>query len=360
MPVSTLEALQAPDFNAAALERFVEQFTAIAPYRAYCEARGTTPDTCADWRRIPLLPVSALKTAAVQVAEAVADPRVVFETSGTTDGNPGTVRLADTRWYDAALKASFRRWMMSDAPGPMRCVSLVPDGEVRPRSSLGYMVRQLIAEHGDGHASTHLRPSADGQGAVDVDSLVDALQHACRDGVPVLLFATTIALDLAMQSWPADVVLRLPAGSRLMDTGGPKARRATADRQQLQQLVASRWGIPAGHFVGELGMTELASQRYETTLRAAVVGDVESTRLYAGPPWLRTLVVDPATLQPVADGQLGMLGHLDLANVQTCAFLLTADLGRLVEVAGAGRCLELVGRAPGSALRGCGLDAESL
>ncbi len=347
-------------FEAAAVRRFEEQFNGLHVYRRYCEARAATADTVNEWRAIPLMPVTAFKTAVLQSEAAARAPTRVFETSGTTDGRPGTVRLSDLRHYDAALHACFEHFMLPDEPGPMRCISLVPGPEVSPRSSLGYMVGQLVSRHGDGEGRCYIGSSSDEQGAIDVHGLLEALLRAVSDGVPALIFATTIACDMAMRAWPSSRRLRLPAGSRLMDTGGSKGRQTQVDRGALRQQIAQRWGIAPALFVGELGMTELASQRYETTLRAALIGDVSASRAYAGPPWLRSVILDPMTMRQQPVGEPGIVGHLDLANVQTCAFILTSDIGRMVPVTGAGHCLELLGRAPGSAFRGCGLDVELL
>jgi len=145
-----------------------------------------------------------------------------------------------------------------------------------------------------------------------------------------------------------------------MDTGGPKGRTVTLSRPEQHHRLCAVLGLAPSDVVGELGMTELCSQRYEPTVRARIRGDVEGLRAYVGPPWLRTRVLRPADRADLPMGEIGMVGHVDLANLDTCAFVLTADLGRLVEVAGHSPALELAGRIPGSEWRGCGLDAEEL
>lgn len=346
-------------FEAAALARFAQQYDEIAAFRGYCDVRKVRPDTCTDWRDVPLMPVSAFRTAVLSTAASAAAATHVFETSGTTAGQPGTVRLSDTSYYDAAIDASFAEFVVPDRRTRFTCISLLPPASVRPRSSLGYMVERLVHRFGQGNAICPMLPT----GAVDVPALRRALASACEGEDPVLVFATTIALDVVSETWPPDVRMTLPPGSRVMDTGGPKGRVRIADRASLRVWAAEHWGVPQALFVGELGMTELASQRYETTARHALVGDIEAHRVYVGPPWLRSLVVDPMTLRPVEQGAPGLVGHVDLANLQTCAFILTSDLGRLVtveSVTGPRIGLELLGRAPNSHLRGCGLDAELL
>jgi hypothetical protein len=195
---------------------------------------------------------------------------------------------------------------------------------------------------------------------LDLDGLHRGLNRARVDGRPVLLLATSLALELWLESAPVGLRLPLPPGSRLMDTGGPKGRRLHLTRADQHARLCEILQLDADLLVGELGMTELATPRYETTARHRLKGDVAASRAHAAPPWLRSRILRPADRFPCEDGTLGMVAHLDLANLDTCAFLLTADLGRLVPVKGAGQALELAGRVPGSEWRGCGLDAEEL
>ena len=109
-----------------------------------------------------------------------------------------------------------------------------------------------------------------------------------------------------------------------------------------------RLGIPPLRVVGEYGMTELSSQFYETRLS-------ESERYFVGSPWVRTRALDPETLLPLPFGKRGLLAHWDLANAWTVIAVLTEDVGIVHEDG-----FELLGRAPGSELRGCSLVTEEL
>jgi hypothetical protein len=346
-------------FGQLALGLFAYQFEHIAPFQAFCRARGRTPATVRDWTEIPLVPASAWKTAELW-ADLRDAPAAVFETSGTSDGQPGRVALHDTACYDASLHATFAHFVVPDAR-PLqryRCISLVPGRQVRRHSSLGYMVERLAARWDDGKGSQHLGTSV--QPELDTQGCCQALERACAEGKPVLLFATSIALERWLAELPEAWRVRLPVGSRLMDTGGPKGRVVTLTRAEQHDKLCDILGLEADAVVGELGMTELCSQRYETNLRARISGDVVPLRAYLGPPWLRSRVLKPEDRSALPLGEQGMVAHVDLADLDTCAFVLTADLGRLVEVAGHAPALELAGRIPGSEWRGCGLDAEEL
>lgn len=354
-------------FEALALAVFRHQFNEIPAYWAFCLQRGATPEAVLVADDIPLVPVTAFKRAPLCNPGALAAPACVFETSGTSDGQPGRVHLADTVLYDASLHATFQRFVVPDASrlsSRFRCISLVPAAETRPHSSLGYMVRQLTRRWDDGGGSEHLgsgtvRPDGTSLETLDIPGLERALGRAHAERRPVLLFATSIAIALWLDR-AANAVWPLPPGSRVMDTGGPKGRRIRVSRVEQLRRLSNTLQIEEEFIVGELGMTELCSQRYETTARSRLIGDVQGMRAYAAPPWLRTRVLRPADRSPAALGEPGMLAHLDLANLDTCAFVLTADLGQVTPLPGHGTAIVIGGRIPGSEWRGCGLDAEDL
>jgi hypothetical protein len=339
-------------FEQRALALFRYQFEHMPAFRSWCEAAGRTPTTVQSWRDVPPVPVSAWKMASLWVDHG-RPPAVVFETSGTSDGQPGRVALHDTACYDAALHATFAHFVVPDAVvgRRYRCISLVPGQAQRPHSSLRYMVERLAARWDDGQGSAHLGDD------LAVAGLQQALARAQADGVPVLLFATSIALDLWLGGrQPASERLHLPVGSRVMDTGGPKGRQVSLERSELIRRLAAQLGMTQADIVGELGMTELSTPRYETTAWARVGGRGQGERRYAGPPWLRTIARDLTDRSALPTGAQGMLAHVDLANVDSCAFVLTADLGE-VDVHGQ---VTLAGRVPHADWRGCGLDAEAL
>ncbi len=333
-------------FAAAQAELLDWQLSHIAAFSAYARARGGAG--------LPFVPVTAFKAIALTADYVPADSPVEFHTSGTTDGQPGRVRLLDTTAYDLSLLAGFAHFMCPEADLRVRCLSLVPTDAARPHSSLGHMTRLLMQHFGDGRGGWFL-----GQ-TLDVAGLRCALHAAIAEAVPVLVLATSLAIQAWMDAWPAGETLVLPRGSRLMDTGGPKGRTQLTDRAAQHAWLARTLGLDPALLVGEFGMTELATPRYETTLRARLVGDTAPVRAYAGPPWLGTVVLDPATQQPVKTGETGMLAHIDLANLDTPAFVLTADLGRAVPLGDGREAIALLGRVPGAEWRGCGLDVDDL
>lgn len=347
------------------LQLFRWQARAIAPYAALLRRRGIEPHHVDSPDQIPVIPVSAFKRQPFCTAAAAQRPAVRFLTSGTSDGRPGEVLLADTALYAAALHATFAHYVMPDcatsARGGFRCLSLVPDAAARPHSSLGFMVRQLTARWDDGHGGGYLHDVGDravlsAAGGLDVRGFLAACEAAARTTTPVVLFTTTLAAALLTEHLPAGWAVQLPPGSRIMDTGGPKGRHLDISRADQHAALSQRLGVPRGLMVGELGMTELCSQRYEETVRAHLGVQPATHQGYFGPPWLRTRTVRLDGSGACLPGEQGLVAHLDLANLDTCAFILTADLGQLDPDGG----LHLAGRVPGSEWRGCGLDAEAL
>jgi hypothetical protein len=173
-----------------------------------------------------------------------------------------------------------------------------------------------------------------------------ALESAAAAAEPVAILGTT----LAFAAWAerldrAGVALELPRGSRLMDTGGAKGREGLTRDVVMGELL-ERFGLPESAAVNEFGMTELLSQRYGEGLERLAL---------RGPPWLRTRVLDPVSLEERPEGEVGILCHYDLANVGSVLAVLTEDRGRAV-----GDAVEWLGRTPGATPRGCSLATAEL
>ncbi len=147
-----------------------------------------------------------------------------------------------------------------------------------------------------------------------------------------------------------------------MQTGGFKGRSREVAPDELRSLLASAFGVPPTHVVGEYGMTELGSQLYEGTLVAAplavagIAGRSPARHgVYLAPPWLRVTAVDPVSLDPVAPGEVGIARFVDLANVDSVVAVQTADRVRVTAEG-----VELLGRLPGAPPRGCSIAADEM
>jgi hypothetical protein len=180
-----------------------------------------------------------------------------------------------------------------------------------------------------------------------------ALRDAEAAGAPVCILGTAFALVHWLDALrEAGTRFHLPTGSRLMDTGGFKGRSREVAREELYGAVEERTGISHAWCVNEYGMTEMSSQFYDAV---AGFGSPPADRLHAGPPWVRTQATDPETLRPLPHGEVGVLRHLDLANLDSVMAIQTADLG--ITSPGGFRVL---GRARGAEARGCSLAMDDL
>ncbi|MSR22851.1 MAG: hypothetical protein EXR92_04800 [Gemmatimonadetes bacterium] len=348
-------------FNGLALEVFRYQVEASPVYGRFVQNRGIDPGDLEDWREIPSVPVRAFQ----EIPEGLvpAGPvEAVFRTSGTTRSTRrGEHRVRDLSLYRASLLAtasSYLRPELEDGTGaaargggaPLRVLALLPPPAALPDSSLCHMAGVLHEEWDDGAGGFF----ADVGWSLDLVSWESALRDASRDTVPVLVLATAFSLLGWLDRRPPGDLPRLPEGSRLMETGGYKGRSRSVPKDELYSAIESVVGIPAGRIVSEYGMTELLSQFYEPVLRD-LAHRKAARRHFVGPPWVRTRVLDPVTLAAAPAGTPGLLSHVDLANLDSIAAILTEDEG--IEVDGGFRVL---GRIQGAEPRGCSLAIEDL
>jgi hypothetical protein len=334
-----LRAEAAIDFEAWALRVFRHQFERNPPYRAFCERRGVTPATVAAWTDVPAVPTRAFRDADL----ACGPPEAVFRTSGTSGGaeRRGRHLVPHLDLYRASAEPTFRRFVLPD-DARLPCLFLLPPPSLRPDSSLVHMCAWVGETFGTGVEWLA------GAGGLDVERLVARLRELAASGIAVLVAGPTAGFARLFDTGAA---VRLGPGSRVMDTGGQKGLDRPLSRAGFLRACWTHLGVPTYHCVNEYGMTELCSQRYDSVLRDRFAGRSLDPRRLAGPPWLRTRVLDPDTLAPVPPGATGLLCHHDLANAGSVSVVLTEDLGRAVGDDG----IEVVGRVAGAVPRGCGL-----
>jgi hypothetical protein len=348
-------------FNRLALRMLAYQFKANEPYRRYCGRRGVRPGELTSWRNIPAVPTDAFKEVPLtcfphEQAEAV------FVTSGTTrQMQRGRHYLRSLDLYHASLLPNFAAHLLPDgARLPAEVLFFSP--EAMPQSSLAHMFGVVVERLCDsGLGSYFVTPEG-----IDVEGATARLAELEAAGQPVLVMGTAFAfVHLLDHLTEQGRRLNLPPGSRLMDTGGYKGRSREVPKDELYAMYSDLLGIPDDHIVNEYGMTEMGSQFYDGVLRGATGNRQQATggttvdrarpRRKSPPPWVRTVVMDPETLTPVAEGQAGVLCHYDLANLDSVLALQTADLG-YADAHG----FEITGRAAGAEARGCSLAVEEL
>jgi hypothetical protein len=354
------------EFNGIALEVFRFQCRTNGAYGAFVARRGIDPGGVERWEEVPPLPTRAFKSAPLMAGDP-ARAEAVFRTSGTTRGaeERGQHFIRSLHLYREALLPNFRTHLLPDGEA-LRVLALVPDPKVVPDSSLSFMIGEVIEAVSEGRGEFFVDPEK-GLGA---EAFAAALTEAEEEGDPILIAGTALALshwlDLAEEEgWRYS----LPDDSRIMETGGYKGSRRSLGKVEFYAGLAQGFGVTTSRIVNEYGMTELLSQFYEPVLvdsegpnalstgapRASTeVGLTSlSERYHRGPPWTNTRVLHPLTLEPVPEGNVGILAHLDLANLGSVAAILTEDLG--VSVPGGFR---LLGRSPEAEPRGCSLAMD--
>ncbi len=332
-------------FESLALALFRLQYAGGAAYRRLCAAFGVAPEQVRSWRQIPMVPAGAFKEARLAIFPPEATLRT-FRTSGSSTELRGELALDTLALYDASLVATFGAFLCPDlraAAARIRFLVLAPSAGEAPDSSLSYMFERAMREFGS--ADSGWRMNADGWA---VDALIAELAAL---EAPVLLAGTSFAFVHLLDALEVRrTALRLPAGTRVMETGGFKGRSRELTREELHGGIATRLGVPRARIVNQYGMCELGSQFYEASLRTGMASDRKLV-----PPWVRTRVLDPATLSDVAPGEPGVLVHYDLANTGSVLAVMTSDLG--VSDDGGFRVL---GRLHGAEARGCSLAADAL
>jgi len=349
---TALNGAPAEDFDSLAIAIARFQHQTVEPVARLATNRGVAPDRLTSAADIVALPCDTFRLRRVAAHEPAADGRV-FRSSGTTRGaaqrSAHPFRSTDTYTRGALLWA--QRWLWPDRED-LRLISLVAPEDEAPDSSLSFMVARFD-EALTGPSSWLYR-----NGRLDRDGLVAACAAATAARQPVLLAATAFALVHLCDALDGRPPIALPPGSRVMPTGGFKGQSREVAPAELGALITARLAVPAEHIVGEYGMTELSSQLYQGSLRAALgCGPAPpSHTAYLAPPWLRVIAVDPTTLEPVTPGVAGLGRLIDLANVDSSVAIQTEDRVRQHPDGS----IELLGRATGATPRGCSLSTEHL
>lgn len=312
---SILSIATQADFDRMTLEVFRFQAEACAPYREYLELLGVDPAAVECPKQIPFLPIELFKSHRVYCGSN--PPQQIFTSSSTTGQTPSRHYVADLRIYEEAFTRSFELFY---GPAEQTAIyALLPNYLEREGSSLIYMVEGLIRRGGGGFY------------LYDHDALLRDME--AHQGKKILLGVSYALWDLAEEQRGAlhDVIV--------METGGMKGRREELPREEFHRLLCDAFGVQSIH--SEYGMAELMSQAYS-----------DGNGIFRTPPWMRICVRDlndPFRLLP--NGATGGVNLIDLANLYSCSFLQTQDLGKVYDDGS----FRILGRISGSEIRGCNL-----
>jgi acyl-CoA synthetase (AMP-forming)/AMP-acid ligase II len=334
-------------FERLALALFTVQFEQNAAYGRFCAARGATPERVRRWHEIPTVPTGAFKEVALRCFPADRTVKV-FRTSGTTLERRGELHLDTLALYEASLVPSFEAGVLPDlAPDEkLPILVLAPSPEEADDSSLSHMFGVMVARRGAAGSGFFVR-----NGRLEEEALLASLERAAGESPKLLLCGTAFAFVHWLEALDTrGRRLALPAGTRLMETGGFKGRSRELSRGALHARIEARLGVPPARCVNQYGMTELGSQFYDSVL--ATPGAPRQKRV---PPWTRVRIVEPESGRPLAPGAVGAIQVFDLANTGSVLAIATADLG-----VARGRGFEVLGREASAEARGCSLAADEM
>ncbi len=309
------------DFELQALSVFQYQFQNNPVYRSFCTHLGASEDTVKQLSQIPFLPIAFFKSKQIIATQSLS--YTVFTSSGTTGTNTSKHYVSDTSLYEASYLNAFQLFYGTITD---YCIlALLPSYLERTGSSLIYMTEDLIRKSKHPKSGFYLN---------DLPALAKTLEELNEKGTPVLLIGVSFALLDLVETYRFAL-----KNTIVMETGGMKGRRKEMIREALHDVLKKGLGVAKIH--SEYGMTELLSQAYSK-------GD----GIFRTPPWMKIQIrdtEDPLSVQGI--GKTGGINIIDLANVHSCAFIATQDLGKLHP----DNSFEILGRFDHSDIRGCNL-----
>ena len=311
------------EFEARALEVFQFQYHQNPVYYEYCKHLEKSPSNVFSSKEIPFLPITFFKTHTITSSQI--KPQIVFESSGTTGSRPSKHYVSDTSIYLESFRKGFTHFYGSVED--FCILALLPSYLEREGSSLVYMISDFV--------STSKHPSS-GFYLYDLEKLQEKLLQLEKEETKTLLIGVSFALlDLAEQ-FPTPLKHTI-----IMETGGMKGKRKEMIREELHQELRKAFQVK--HIHSEYGMTELLSQCYS-----------KGNGIFESPPWMKVLIRDPEDpLSLQTEGKSGGVNIIDLANLHSCSFIATQDLGKVH----ADGSFEIIGRFDHSDIRGCNLMA---
>lgn len=308
-------------FEKLTLKVFKHQFENNPVYRSYCDLLFKNPSDTKRIEDIPFLPIQFFKTHQVITGEK--EPDIIFSSSGTTGSTTSKHYVHDLKLYEQSFTKAFE--LQYGQPTDYVILGLLPSYLERTGSSLIYMVNHFIKHSPHPESNFYLN---------NLDELYKTLQSLESQGKKTLL----IGVSFALLDFVEQYQLRLNH-TIVMETGGMKGRRTELVRAELHEQLCQGFGVDCIH--SEYGMTELLSQAYS-----------KENGVFECPPWMKIVIrdtEDPLTI--LSTNKNGGINIIDLANLNSCAFIATQDLGKLHH----NGSFEVIGRFDHSDVRGCNL-----
>ncbi|WP_295834405.1 acyl transferase [uncultured Winogradskyella sp.] len=309
------------EFKDLTLKVFKFQFENNLIYRSFCDLLYKHPSDIKAIEDIPFLPIQFFKSH--NVLSSKDSIKKTFTSSGTTGSVTSKHYVTDLSVYEESFQKGFQHFYNNIEDYVV--LALLPSYLERDGSSLIYMVDDMIKSSKHTESGFYLD---------NLDELASTLKVLEAKGQQTLLIGVSFALLDLVENYDFDL-----QNTIIMETGGMKGRRKEMIRTELHNTLKKGFGVTNIH--SEYGMTELMSQAYS-----------KGNGIFKCPPWLKILIRDTEDALSVTTNQTsGGINIIDLANINSCAFIATQDLGK-VHV---DNTFEVIGRFNNSDIRGCNL-----
>lgn len=318
---SIFDIKNAKEFEKLALEVFKFQFENNKTYRSFCDLLYIHYSDVKHLAQIPFLPIQFFKTHTIVSSKNSIE--TTFTSSGTTRSITSQHHVTDLKIYKSSFLKGFE--LFYGNVQEYTILALLPSYLEREGSSLIYMVESLISQSNHPESGFYLN---------NLTELKDTLIKLDSKGRKVLLIGVSFALLDLVETYQFKL-----KNTIIMETGGMKGKRKELIRQELHHHLKKGFGVQNIH--SEYGMTELLSQAYS-----------HGNGIFNCPNWMQVLTRDTEDALSIQSFEkTGGLNIIDLANVNSCSFIATQDLGKVYNDGS----FEVIGRFDDSDIRGCNL-----
>ena len=320
-PYSIFDIKSEISFKKKTLEIFKFQFDNNNVYRSFCELLCKHPSEINDINDIPFLPIDFFKTKAVITSNS--NIQQTFTSSGTTGSKTSKHHVKDLKLYENSFIKGFEQFYGSI--NNYTILGLLPSYLERDGSSLVYMVNTMIEKSDSPKSGFYLK---------DLEKLRNTIFELESKKEKTLLIGVSYALLDLIESYEFKLEHTI-----IMETGGMKGNRKEMVKSELHSILKKGFGVE--HIHGEYGMTEMLSQAYS-----------KRDGFFSTANWMKVLIRDPEdNMTILTNGKCGGINIIDLANIHSCSFIATQDLGKVHS----NGLFELLGRFDQSDIRGCNL-----
>ncbi len=304
-----------------ALETFKFQVVRNRTYSDFINKLNIDTASVTKIEQIPFLPIQFFKTH--QILSSTEPIQQVFLSSGTTDIIRSKHYITNLKLYRSSFTKGFQHFY-GDIED-FTILALLPNYLEQEGSSLVYMVNELIEKSESEESGFYLH---------NLNELAQKLIHLDQNGIKTMLIGVSYALLDLIDLRRFDL-----KNTIIMETGGMKGQREEMIKEELHQVLCDGFGVERIH--SEYGMTELLSQAYS-----------HGKGIFKATPWMKILIRDTEdALNNLPQGRTGGLNIIDLANINSCSFIATQDLGKTYSDG----TFEILGRFDNSDIRGCNL-----